>query len=191
MTDADAVVEDPVPRLPWQVLEIAALAVVVSTAVLIVAGVTSGILIGTVSTLGAPNQAGFAAEFATAQWSGSFPALLLLGAIVACWWQQQLWTGPADDERPAEAPWPLERAYRLARWANAGLALAVLGAIAALVGRVVEAGGGSGAEAVASSYVPSAAELLATILVAAAGTLMVLRLSRGAPYEADDGTDIE
>jgi hypothetical protein len=165
----------------------AALAVVVATAVLIVAGVASGFVIGTAPIPGQQNQAGLAAQFATAQWAGVFPALLLVGAIAACWWQQQVWGGPAEAEhRPAEAARRLERARRLALSANAGLGLAVLGAVASFIGRAADPGG-TGAQAVGSSYIPGAAELLATIVVAAAGTSITLRLARG--YLPDEPPD--
>jgi hypothetical protein len=165
-------------RLRWDAPEVAVVAVLAATATLIIAGVVSGIVIGTSTAQpGTGSVVALAAQYATEQWAGVFTAFLMLGALGVCWWQHGVWRdqGGADEAQLCEAAARRERARRLALLALAGLLLATLGSIASLVGRL-DSLQSFGAQTTAAVWVPGIAEILGTVAMTIAGLLIGGRL---------------
>ena len=170
------------PRPPLDAPELAVVAVLVVTAILIVAGVVAGIVLGTSTEQpGTGSVAALAAESATAQWAGVLNAFLLLGALGLCWWRHGVWRDlEGDDGALEEATARLARLRRLALAAMVGLLLAVLGSVASLIGRL-DLIQSFGAQAVAVVWVPGIGEILGTVTIAVAGFLIGGRLIAPAP----------
>jgi hypothetical protein len=177
-------------RLRWDAPELAIVAVLATTAILIIAGVVSGIVIGTSTAQpGTGSVVALAAQYATEQWAGVFTAFLMLGALGVCWWQHGVWRheSGADEAQRDEATARRERARRLALLALTGLLLATLGSIASLVGRL-DSLQSFGAQTTAAVWVPGIAEILGTVAMTIAGLLIGSRLmgSRDLPDAAPD-----
>jgi hypothetical protein len=163
-------------RPPLDAPELVVVAALVVTAILVVAGVVAGIVIGTSTEPGAGSVAALAAEYATAQWAGVLNSFLLLGALGVCWWRHGEWRDLAGDNEALEmAAAQLARLRRLALAAMVGMLLTVLGSVASVVGRLdsIES---FGALTVATVWVPGIAETLGTVTVAVTGFLIGGRL---------------
>ncbi len=191
MNDDDAAATDSEGvRLRWDAPELVIVAILVATAILIVAGVVAGFVIGTSTEQpGTGSIVALATQYATETWAGIITAVLMLGSLGVCWWQQGVWLDTAESA-PNEARARIERARRLAVLAMTGLLLAVLGSVAGLVGRL-DAVQSFGSQTVAAVWVPGIAEILGTVALAIAGLLIGGRIigprHRGATgYEDPD-----
>jgi hypothetical protein len=179
-------------RLRWEAPELVVVAILVATAILIVAGVVAGFVIGTSTEQpGTGSLVALATQYATETWAGVVTAVLMLGSLGVCWWQQGVRLDTAESA-PNEARAGIARARRLAVLAMTGLLLAVLGSVASLVGRL-DAVQSFGSQTVAAVWVPGIAEILGTVALAIAGLLIGGRIigprHRGATGydDPDDG----
>jgi hypothetical protein len=179
-------------RLRWEAPELVVVAILVATAILIVAGVVAGFVIGTSTEQpGTGSLVALATQYATETWAGVVTAVLMLGSLGVCWWQQGVRLDTAESA-PNEARAGIARARRLAVLAMTGLLLAILGSVASLVGRL-DAVQSFGSQTVAAVWVPGIAEILGTVALAIAGLLIGGRIigprHRGATGydDPDDG----
>lgn len=169
-------------RLAWELPELVALVVPVVVAVLAVAGLVTGIMESTgYAGPSVRQQVGSAIEQGAA-WSGPIIAVLLLGALGACWWQREAWTevadNPDDAEMVAKALGHVDRSRVISRWIVGGLALVAIAAIAAFVGALLlnAPTAGPGSQYLWGRDVYAAGVLLATLLVTSIG-LVVARVT--------------
>ncbi|MHB8264219.1 MAG: hypothetical protein ACYDGY_10850 [Acidimicrobiales bacterium] len=168
---------DSEARLAWEAPEVAAVAVLVAVTVLIVGGLVSGIVAST-STYGpfpATQLIAGAVITAGAEWADSLVAVVLLGVIGICWWQSEAWADASepDDEhdRVLQAYGHVRRANRISVLAQGALFLTCAGAIALLVGGVLQTTGQGGNTGSLnwSHCIFQGANLLAVLVVAGAG----------------------
>jgi hypothetical protein len=158
-------------RLRWDAPELVVVAILVATAILIVAGVVAGFVIGTSTAQpGTGSIVALATQYATETWAGIITAVLMLGSLGLCWWQHGAWLDSAESA-PNEARAGIGRARRLAVLAMTGLLLAILGSVASLVGRL-DAVQSFGSQSVAAVWAPGIAEILGTVALAVAGLLI-------------------
>ena len=112
----------------WELPELIAAAIVISTALLTVGGVCSGWLFANQN-----NVQGDGAWFAIQQTARSFDVVtcaLLLGALAANWWQYTQWTGHArSDENEAAATMHVQRILRLTWWTQVGFVVSCVGIV--------------------------------------------------------------
>ena len=193
MNDHDAAATDSEEvRLRWDAPELVVVAILVATAILIVAGVVAGFVIGTSTEQpGTGSIVALATQYATETWAGIITAVLMLGSVGLCWWQHGVWLDIAESA-PDEARAGIERDRRLAVLAMTGLLLAILGSIASLVGRL-DVLQSFASQSVAAVWVPGIAEILGTVALAIAGLVIGGRIigprHRGATghEDPDDG----
>jgi hypothetical protein len=129
--------------------EVAAVAILVSVALLATGGCVTGIA-RFVTTTGAAfpgvdTQLTWNAVIFGAQWASPVVAVLLLAVIGLCWWQLQAWAelieAPDPDDDLADALRHIRRALLIARWALVGVALTAVGAIALFAAQVATSSG--------------------------------------------------
>jgi hypothetical protein len=129
--------------------EVAAVAILVSVAVLAAGGCVAGIARFVTTTgaagPGADTQLTWNAVTFGAQWASPVVAVLLLAVIGLCWWQLQAWTelieSPDPDDDLADAIRHIRRARLIARWALVGVAGTAVGAIALFAAQVATSTG--------------------------------------------------
>jgi len=163
--------------------------VLVAVGVLALGGLGAGIAAITASDgpfSSSPSQlvTGTAVAFG-AQWAGPFLAFVLLGVIGLCWWQSAAWTDASepDDEqdRVSEVTGHIRRAGQISRWTEGALLLTCVGAIALVVGSVLQTtgeGGNPGSLGWARN-ISQVASLLAVLVVAGAGTWIARQIDSG------------
>lgn len=169
------------PRLTWDVPEIAAVAVLAVVAILALTGLVTGIVVST-DAQGPTLRAAVGSTIALgAAWSGPVTAILLLGALGACWWQRESWTDAAeygDEATVVEASAHVSRSRLLSQWTQAAFVLVMAGTIALFVGAILE--NSPFAQGLSADFwgrdVLAAGELLATLLVTTIG-LVVARVT--------------
>jgi len=174
-------------RIAWEVPETAAVAVLAAVALLIVGGLGAGIVASTAS-YGGFTPSGIVLGTAItlgAQWAGPLIAFVLLAVMGMCWWQSEAWADASepDDEhgRIVEVAGHVRRANQIGRWTLAALVLTCIGAIAVLVGTVVQTtGAGGNANTLNwSRYVIQGASLLAVVVIAGAGAWLARQINHG------------
>lgn len=168
-------------HLAWELPELAAVAVPVVVGILAVDGLVTGIIESTGYVGPSVRQHVGSAIGQGAAWSGPIIAVLLLGALGACWWQREAWAEVAehpDDEEMTKALDYLDRARVISRWVQGGMALVAIAAIAAFVGALLFNApiAGPGSRYVWGRDVYAAGVLLATLLVTSIG-LVVARVT--------------
>lgn len=190
MTDApteDSADDSPSAELhlAWEVPEIAAVAALAAVAVLMLGGLLAGIVASTASYTGLTPSGIVPGTAITlgAQWAGPLIAIVLLGVIGVCWWQSESWAeaGEPDDEhdRSMEMAGHIRRANQLSSWTQAALLLTCMGAIALVVGTVVQTSGSGGNSTTLnwSRYIFQGASLLAVFVIAGAGVWVARQIN--------------
>jgi hypothetical protein len=166
--------------LPWEVPEIAAVAVLIAFAVIVVGGLAAGIYVSTTQQEQILDQAENiwnAVQFG-ASWADPLLAIALLGVMGLCWWQVEAWTEETEEVGPEDftALGHIQRGRRISKWALGGLILAAAGAVAELGAQI-------GFDIPAHSELWSrviglGADTIANVVVLIAGILVVNRLDR-------------
>ena len=166
--------------------------VLVAVGVLVLGGLVTGIVAGTASygSLSPVHLATGTAIAFGAQWAGPLLAFVLLGVIGLCWWQSAAWADACEpdeeQDRVMEATGHIRRAGQISRWTQGALLLTCVGAIALVVGTVLQttgAGGTTGSLDWARN-VSQAASLVAVLIVAGAGSWIARQIDNG---EASSG----
>jgi hypothetical protein len=151
--------------------------VLAAVGVLVVGGLVAGIVASTMS-YGGITQGGAVAGNAIgfgAGWAEPLLAMALLGVVGVCWWQFEAWSDASEPDdgldRVVEVTGHIGRAKRISQWTQAELLLLCAGAVALVVGIVLQSiGVGSNADAVDwARIVIEVASLLAVLVVAGAG----------------------
>jgi hypothetical protein len=174
--------DDAPPRLPWELPEIVAVAVLVAFFLLVVGGLVTAIVTGTAPN-GSPSPGnqliGMAIQYGT-EWAEPLLAVVLLAVLGLCWWQFQTWADVAettgDDQQAFDAQGHIHRARQITIWTQAALALTALGSLAFFAGGVLSATGYS--RFVWSHDFYEGASALAVIVLAGVGLLVGKRLGQ-------------
>jgi hypothetical protein len=177
---------DSQKRLAWEAPETAAVVVVVAVGVLAVGGLVAGIAASTASygSFSPSHLATGTAIAFGAQWAGPLLAFVLLGVVGLCWWQSTAWTDASepDDEqdRVSEVTGHIRRAGQISRWTQGALLLTCVGAIALVVGSVLQTtGAGTTGSLNWARNVSQVASLLAVLVVAGAGIWIARQIDSG------------
>jgi len=174
-------------RPAWEVPETAAVMVLVAVGVLAVGGLVAGIVASTTSygSFSPIHLATGTAIAFGAQWAGPLLAFVLLGVIGLCWWQSAAWADASepDDEqdRVMEVTGHIRRAGQISRWSQGALLLTCVGAIALVVGSVLQTTGvGGNTDSLEwARNVSQVASLLAVLIVAGAGLWIAGQIDNG------------
>ena len=137
--DSSDGIDESAERVAWEVPEIAAVAVLVATGVLIAGGVVAGIVAsrssyggGTPSRIAATTAISFGAT-----WAGPLLAIVLLGVVGLCWWQVEAWGAASEPDdardRLIEVAGHMQRAHRISQWTQVALLVNCVGAVALVV----------------------------------------------------------
>jgi hypothetical protein len=169
LDDVAAEEGDRGPRMAWEVPEIAGAAILVGVAVLIVGGLAVGIARALTTTGGVfafSNQQTWAAVQFGAVWASPVVAVLLVGVLGLCWWQDQGWEEVVADgaEELSEARGHLRRARRMIAWTRVLVALTAVGSIALFAAAL---GINQGSSDWYDYYFPSGASTVATFALLA------------------------
>jgi hypothetical protein len=172
-------------RLPWVPAEVLATAILVTVGLLVLGGLATSIA-AIVETKNLPfgvsvNQTGEFIELGS-QWAGTLFSLLLFAVVGLCWWQVREWDKPEEaieDEDLQEAQGRVRRAFKLVSYTQAGFILGIAGAIALLVGAVVESTESGGGLLAWSGDIYVGANALGATAMSSVGLWAVRYLLRG------------
>jgi hypothetical protein len=122
----------------WEVLEVAAVVILVAVGLLVLGGLATGIA----AAAGAPEAFGPGAGAVTAGpsiqlgavWAEPLLAIVLFGVLGACWWHVDAWSGAVSDADPKEVTGHIRRGRQIARWVSVALVLTLAGSVALFAG---------------------------------------------------------
>jgi hypothetical protein len=184
--------EDDAPhRLPWELPEIVAVAVLVAFVLLVVGGLVTAIVTGTApngSPLPGNQPIGLSLQYGT-EWAEPLLAVVLLAVLGLCWWQFQMWADvtetTSDDQQAFDVQGHIHRARQITIWTQAALGLMALGSVVLFAGSVLIT---TGLSQVAWSHdFYEGASALAVIVLAGVGLFVGKSLSqRYAPVGPDE-----
>jgi hypothetical protein len=166
--------------LPWEVPEIAAVAVLIAFAVIVVGGLAAGIYVSAtqqVQILDQTENIWNAVQFG-ASWADPLLAVALLGVMGLCWWQVEAWTEQTEEVGPEDftALGHIQRGRRISTWALGGLILVTAGAVAELAAQI---GFDIPAHSVVwSRVIGTGADTIANVVILVAGIVVVNRVDR-------------
>ena len=166
-------------RVPWEVPEIAAVAVLIAIGALILGGLATGIVTATSAETpySGLSQATWTAVTLGAAWASPILAIVVLGVMGLCWWQTDTWEDQVLDGVPF-AVGHLRRAQHIATWAVAGLLISVAAAVADLVAVVGFYLPDHAPQLLAARVIPVAASGIAVLVIAGAGLVIFRNLRR-------------
>lgn len=173
----------------WEAPEIAAAAILVAFVSVVIGSLATAIdvSLSTQEAIIEPTTNIWnAIQFGTT-WAEPLLAIILLGVVGLCWWQVEAWSEEigAEAEGGPQALGHIRRARRISCWALGGLIITTVGAVAgiiALIGFNVSAHPG---QVSWSRVFGAGAGVIADVVVAVAGVLMLKQLMLPGP--GDDG----
>jgi hypothetical protein len=160
-------------RVPWEVAEVGSTAVLLSTLILVLGGLASG-LVATVQFAGSSDAVDFGA-----QWADPLLAMILLGLVGLSWWQHTGWMGDSNEiDSGSEVAAHLARFRKISFWGQLGLLLTVAGSASYFGSAVATDIGFSppGPEGIWSQAVFAGASFLAVTALAVAGLFIGQKL---------------
>jgi len=183
-------------RIPWEVPEVVATALLLAVTLLIAGGLATGIAseVAASALRGSPaaESVGLVIQEG-ASWASPPLAAVLLGVIGLCWWQYQGRLSEAagvsvDDEDTNEAASHIHRAYQIARWTRGALGMIVAGSMAMAVGGgLISSGGNTAANSENWAREASVGAALLAVMVIAGAGIWVGRQLTDAPTSAGWG----
>ena len=171
--------DDTGPPPSWEFPEIAAVVVLVAVGLLVLGGIAAGIAeslrnYGVAAPPEISNQRLGSSLAVGGDWATTALTAVLLGVMGLCWWNLR---EKVENDLSAHnlnyALRHIQRWHMIAPWVQAGLIISVLAAIAQFVGVVIEQ---SGRTEILAPYFLAGANMLAVLVLAAAGVLLVRRL---------------